>query len=646
MRITVFDAETDGLLDEVTKMHCLSATIYEEDGTIIQEVNLVGPQQIMDFMWEQDCIVGHNIFRFDIPVLKKLFSWNPNPKTIKIDTLPLSWYLYPFRDKHGLEGWGNDLGIKKPEISDWTNLSILDYIHRCSSDVKINARLFFLFISYLKAIYEVESVSELSIIPYLMFKMECAVEQEANPLYINREHCKTMLTEVEGLMEVKMKSLFEEMPKITKYKEKTKPKVMYKKDGSLSVAGSNWLELLFDNNLPPDYEESVKIVSSIIDPKPNSPAQLKEWLFSLGWQPTIFDYKVDKKTKIVRAIPQLQDKDKNLCGNILVLAETHPILDNLAGLFMLQHRQGVFKGFLEKSDENGMMKAEVNGFTNTLRFKHIKPIANLPAVGKPYGKAIRGAIMAPNEDYLFCGSDMSSLEDSTKQHYMYYYDPEYVTQMRVPGFDPHIDVCVLAGLLTKEQEDFFKWYNKTLKDNPDHEFTEEENAEYKSINKERKVGKVINFSGIYGAGPNKISLTSGMTTEKSTVMHKVYWSRNKAVKQIAKDTIHKVVWDQMWLFNPVSGFWYSLRAEKDKFSTLNQGTGVYCFDTWVREVRRRGIVVRLQYHDEIGFPFLKKDIVQTKQKLTEAIAVTNQILKLNVPLGISIDIGKTYADTH
>ena len=28
--------------------------------------------------------------------------------------------------------------------------------------------------------------------------------------------------------------------------------------------------------------------------------------------------------------------------------------------------------------------------------------------------------------------------------------------MRVPGFDPHIDIGVLAGLLTKEEEQFFK----------------------------------------------------------------------------------------------------------------------------------------------------------------------------------------------
>jgi DNA polymerase I-like protein with 3'-5' exonuclease and polymerase domains len=89
-----------------------------------------------------------------------------------------------------------------------------------------------------------------------------------------------------------------------------------------------------------------------------------------------------------------------------------------------------------------------------------------------------------------------------------------------------------------------------------------------------------------------------------------------------------------------------LRQPKDRFSTLNQGTGVYCFDTHIRNVRQQGIKISLQYHDEIGFTFLKTEQQQVKDKLNKAIAITNEVLKLNVPLGISIDIGKNYAESH
>ena len=343
---------------------------------------------------------------------------------------------------------------------------------------------------------------------------------------------------------------------------------MYTVKGELTKAGEAWLNLLADNDLDPTFEGSISIIKSVEEPNPTSVAQLKTWLFSLGWNPTIFKHSPNKAGE-VRPIPQLQDDNKKLCPNILVLSETNPALEALKGLFMLQHRVGVLEGFLECSNENGKMVAQVGGLTNTLRFKHKKPVANLPSVNKPYGKEIRGAIIAPSSEHYFCGSDMSSLEDTTKQHYMMFYDPEYVKAMRVPGFDPHIDIGVLSNMLTQEQADKFK-YLDSKKD-----LTPEEALEFANLKKIRGKAKVVNFSGIYGAGPPKIALTTGMSLEEATLLHKIYWDRNKSVKQIANDAVTKVVRNQMWLFNPVSHFWYSLRQPKDKFSTLNQGKLCY-----------------------------------------------------------------------
>jgi hypothetical protein len=217
---------------------------------------------------------------------------------------------------------------------------------------------------------------------------------------------------------------------------------------------------------------------------------------------------------------------------------------------------------------------------------------------------------------------------------MYFYDPEYVKAMRVPGFDPHLDIAVLSGMLTNEQVADHKLYETT---------GGKEGTSYKKV---RTKAKVVNFSGIYGAGPPKIALTTGMSLEEASLLHKIYWDRNKSVKQVTNDTVFKDVRGQMWLYNPVSGFWYSLRQPKDRFSTLNQGTGVYCFDTHIRNVRKQGIIISLQYHDEIGFSFLKEQEKEIKDKLNKAIELTNKALSLNVPLGISIDIGKNYAEAH
>jgi DNA polymerase I-like protein with 3'-5' exonuclease and polymerase domains len=627
MKYTVFDIETDGLLDSLTRLHCLVAHIYE-DNQILAETVITNPWELANFLSCQSLLVGHNIKRYDFPAIQRLTGYKHKGQVI--DTLALSWYLYPNETEHGLEVWGERVGVAKPVITDWENLDTEDYINRCRTDVVINSIILGNFINYLKEIYQNEDYHRL--MAYLTWKLDCAAEQEANPLTIDRAYCKETLEKLNTLVDERKANLAEAMPRVEKWSSKKKPSKMFTVKGELTKAGVTWLELLSDNDLEADFDGEIQILKTTEDPNPTSTTQLKSWLFSLGWQPTVFNYV--KEGEGTRAVPQIQDKDKKLCPNIIVLAETHPVLENLKGLFMLQHRIGVLNGFLECSNEQGKMPAQIAGFTNTLRFKHKKPVANLPSVDKPYGKEIRGAIIAPDDNHLFCGSDMSSLEDTTKQHYMYFYDPEYVKAMRVPGFDPHLDIAVLSGMLTNEQVADHKLYETT---------GGKEGTSYKKV---RTKAKVVNFSGIYGAGPPKIALTTGMSLEEASLLHKIYWDRNKSVKQVTNDTVFKDVRGQMWLYNPVSGFWYSLRQPKDRFSTLNQGTGVYCFDTHIRNVRKQGIIISLQYHDEIGFSFLKEQEKEIKDKLNKAIELTNKALSLNVPLGISIDIGKNYAEAH
>ena len=79
----------------------------------------------------------------------------------------------------------------------------------------------------------------------------------------------------------------------------------------------------------------------------------------------------------------------------------------------------------------------------------MKPLVNLPGVDKPYGDVIRGVLTCP-EGYTLCGSDMTSLEDTTKRHYMKPLDPDYVEEMSREGFDPHLDLALFAGDITQE----------------------------------------------------------------------------------------------------------------------------------------------------------------------------------------------------
>ena len=79
---------------------------------------------------------------------------------------------------------------------------------------------------------------------------------------------------------------------------------------------------------------------------------------------------------------------------------------------------------------------------------------------------------------------------------------------------------------------------------------------------------------------------------------------------------------------------------------INTLTGVYCFDSWLREVRKKGIKIFLQYHDEKGSILLKGQEEQREKDLKDAIEEVNKKVKLNVPLGVSVAFGNTYSDIH
>ena len=142
-------------------------------------------------------------------------------------------------------------------------------------------------------------------------------------------------------------------------------------------------------------------------------------MFSLGWEPCTFKYIKESPTE-TRLIPQVR-KNGELTKSVKLLIEKNPVVGVLDGLTVIQHRLGIFEGLVE-CERDGYVQASVNGLTNTLRFKHNKPLVNLPSIDKPWGKEIRGCLIAP-KGYKLCGAEMTALEDTNKRHYMEPYDP-------------------------------------------------------------------------------------------------------------------------------------------------------------------------------------------------------------------------------
>jgi len=161
----IFDMECDALLDDVTKIHVIGWHSLDtgESGTITDY------KMMKRFLSQSNLtLICHNAIRFDIPVFEKILKIKIIARVI--DTLALSWYLQPLRERHGLAFYGEDFGVPKPLVEDWKDQPIEVYVNRVTEDVKINLLLFRHQLKHLKEIYDDTKVMT-NFINYLMFKM-------------------------------------------------------------------------------------------------------------------------------------------------------------------------------------------------------------------------------------------------------------------------------------------------------------------------------------------------------------------------------------------------------------------------------------------------------------------------------------------
>lgn len=605
----VFDIETDGL--DATKIHVFS---WVEEG-VVQSTNSY--ERMREVLEGASAVIGHNIVGFDLPVLERLTGAVPKGKVI--DTLPISWYINHKHVRHGLDDYGRRYGIPKPKVDDWENLSYEEYKHRCEEDVKINYKLWEELERKLSRLYHGDYDK---VVAYLAFKMECAKDQEKYGWRLDVVKAQELFGRLTKEKEEKEQALSDAMPRRVLTAKKSPPKNMYKQDGTLSVHGERWKQTLSDNYMPSTTMTEITVKIGEEPGNPSSHQQVKDWLWELGWKPRTFKFVQGEEYGKERKIPQIKDGDE-LCSSVLELTKVEPAIELLDGLSVINHRLGIVKGFLE-SHKDGWLVAGVAGLTNTFRFRHRKPLVNLPGVDKPYGEDIRGCLLA-SEGNTLIGCDMVSLEDTTKRHYMQPLDPDYVAEMSQSGFDPHLDLAKYAGEVTQEQID-------------------QHNAGEINLKAVRKNYKAANYACVYGVGEKTLSRQTGLTKGKSKKLINAYWERNWAVKKVAESRKVREINGESWIYNDVSGFWHSLRADKDRWSTTNQSTGVYCFDTFVALIKRNGVRVVGQFHDEviIDSDNPERDI----ETLNRCCELLNEKLKLNVPLGIDYSTGANYSEVH
>ena len=158
----VFDCETNGLLHDVSTIHCIAIYDSTKEETFVfndRGGNCPPITEALHWLTSADVIAGHNIIGYDIPVLRKTYPWFKYDGDV-LDTLVLSRLYHPnlmeidkrrnvprmpmqLYGRHSLEAYGYRLGEYKGEFgktSDWKEWSqeMQDY---CIQDVNVTTKL-------------------------------------------------------------------------------------------------------------------------------------------------------------------------------------------------------------------------------------------------------------------------------------------------------------------------------------------------------------------------------------------------------------------------------------------------------------------------------------------------------------------------
>lgn len=411
----IFDVETDGFLDVVSKVHCIVLKDVDTNTMIHLPV-----EEAVAKLEKADLIIGHNIIKYDIPVLQKLYGFDFKNKIL--DTIVATRLLFPdvkekdFQRKdfprdcigrHSLKAWGNRIGNYKAQFeTDWKTYSpeMLDY---CTQDVEVTYNLWKMIEQKGYSQQAMDLEHEVSL---LIFK------QESYGFSFNTDGAKQLYSKLQSRrleLEDELQNLFP--PKTLK--TPFIPKVNNKARGY--VKGETF------------YKE--KIVTF----NPSSRHHIADRLSEMhGWKPTVFNDdgkpKLDETTLSALPYPEA----KTLCE--------HFLLDKRIG----QLATGA-QAWLKHEKKNKIHGTCNTNSTVTARATHSYPnMAQIPSVSVQYGKECRALFTVPAGKKLV-GIDVSGLEVRMLAHYMARYDKGDYSKVVLDG-DIHTETQTLAGLDSRD----------------------------------------------------------------------------------------------------------------------------------------------------------------------------------------------------
>jgi hypothetical protein len=409
----IFDAETDGLLRQVTVCHCL--VIKDADTGQVwrfrknkREDTIAKGLAMLD---SADMIFGHNIVGYDIPMFEKLFDWTPT--AIIRDTLVLARLLFPDqKDKdfrlheqgklegkligsHNLDSWGQRVGMwkgdyKKKKEAEGIALGILadseemrafvwgqwteeleDY---CANDVEVTSLLM-----QMAAIRE--SSDDAIWVQHMLTDLMC--RQQESGFFFDSESALELSSELKIArckLEEKLDVEFPGRWLPAKRIDQCPFPELYTDE---EIDGTRWFGVSqIRTTDSPKYKDPLKArwsKGSVYTPikwqefNPRSRPQITDRLQEMGWEPEDEDY----------------TEKGNVKANDVILrriSEIYPVAETLADLMAVNKLMGQLadgkNSWLNMVDDDGFIRAYVNpcGAVTTRATHSFPNLAQIPAI--------------------------------------------------------------------------------------------------------------------------------------------------------------------------------------------------------------------------------------------------------------------------
>ncbi len=597
----IFDLETDGLLDEVSKIHCLVIKDTETGDVQVYVHPEEHDQLPIDWglkrlMESNQDISGHNVIKYDIPVIQKLYPWFKVDPSKVFDTLVatrLIWANIKDTDNvllkqeklpgklfgsHSLAAWGYRLGNYKGDYSGgWETFSqeMLDY---CVQDVEVTAALYQ---KILDKDYAQEALKLEHEVAWLMAK------QERNGFHFDMKKAAELLAilvQRRGELERELKEYF----------------------GSWEVQLPDFVPARDNKTL--GYKKGVPVKKiKTVEFNPSSRDHIADRLITLyGWKPTDFT-----------------EGGKPMVDEVVLGRLTYPPCKQLTEYLLVQKR-------ISQLNEGGQAwmkcekKGKIHGSINpngavTGRATHSYPnISQVPSSGSPYGPECRALFTVP-DDWVLVGADASGLELRCLAHFMAKWDGGKYAEILLGG-DIHTENQKAAGLSTRNQ------------------------------------AKTFIYAFLYGAGDAKIgSITGGAASEGRKLKQKFLRSLPalgrlvEAVQSAAK----------RGFLVGLDGRHIHVRSSHAALNTLLQGAGALVCKKWLVLLEEHLQAAGYKHgwdgdyancawsHDEVQIACRTPEIAEAVRKIAEdCVLKAGEYFNFRCPTAGESKVGKTWADTH